>query len=91
MVTDIYLKEVKMKLTIEYELPHKTVEEFDKWRDDVDEGRIEVDGDTCDNCPVKAICDLSMAFEHCLEDQHGIAVPLLNCSGVYAMALEMNK
>jgi len=80
-----------MKLTIEYELPHKTVEEFDKWRDDVDAGRIEVDGDTCDNCPVKAICDLSMTFEHCLEDQHGVAAPLLNCSGVYAMALEMNK
>lgn len=80
-----------MKLTIEYELPHKTVEAFNKWRDDVDDGRIDVDGDTCDACPVKALCDLSMTFEHCLAGREGLAVPLLDCSGMYAMALELNK
>lgn len=80
-----------MKLTIEYELPHKTVKEFDKWCDDVVEGRIEVDGDLCDVCPVKAICDLSMTFENCLEDQEGLAVPRLDCSGIYEMALELKE
>lgn len=80
-----------MKLTIEYELPHKTIEEFDKWRDDVDNGHIEIDGDTCDACPVKAICDLSMTYDHFLEEWEDLTVPTLGCSGIYAMALELNN
>ena len=71
-----------IKLVVSCELPYATVEQFDKWRDAVDDGEIEVEGDTCDVCPVKQLCDISMKYDAALEEQ-------LGCSGIYKLAIEL--
>lgn len=78
-----------VKLIISYELPYATAEQFDKWRDAVDDGEIEVEGDMCDVCPVKQLCDITMDYDVALEDQENMAVPQLGCSGVYKLALKL--
>ena len=78
-----------VKLLISYELPYATVEQFDQWRDAVDQGEVEVEGDMCDVCPVKQLCDITMKYDAALEDQENAAVPQLGCSGVYKLAIEL--
>lgn len=75
-----------MKFTINYELPHKTVEEFDKWRDEADDKC-----DACDVCPVKQLCDFTMIYDSAVDEQEQGGTAQLDCSGIYKMALGLNN
>lgn len=66
-------------LSIEYKLPFKTSEEFEKWRDEADHDFI----DACDICPIAKLCDLFCTVETELEieDQN------IGCSKMYEIIL----
>jgi len=74
-----------VKITLEYELTCLTPEEFDNWRDSVDDTKQDV----CDICPVRKLCDLSMEYDSLLEKQENTSTPQLGCTGIYKLALSI--
>lgn len=78
--------EPTIKLLIQFELPYKTVEQFDAWRDAEDDA---AERDTCVTCPVRQLCDITMVYDECVDENGGCGDQLLGCSGIYSMALKL--
>lgn len=66
-------------LSIEYKLPFKTSEEFEKWRDEADGDFV----DACDICPIAKLCDLFCSVETELE----IEDRTIGCRKMYEIIL----
>ena len=65
--------------TIEFKLPFKTSEEFEKWRDEADGDFV----DACDICPIAKLCDLFCSVETELE----IEDRTIGCRKMYEIVL----